>query len=127
VLTISSNDIYRGTDQERCITDDFDAIEADIAEIQEALANEVCGTYVGDGKTSHFIELGFTPSVVFIIREDGMVGDGKSVFGGIITATSPIKAGTLTAAQISDNGFTVNSCTGSGVNTSTYTYRFYAK
>jgi hypothetical protein len=52
VATMSSNEIWRGTDDTRCITDDLDAIEADIASLEtdKADANH---THSGYASTSH--------------------------------------------------------------------------
>ena len=39
VATMSSNEIWRGTDDTRCITDDLDTIESDIATLQTGKAD----------------------------------------------------------------------------------------
>lgn len=73
----------------------------------------VSGTYTGDGNESKFIDLGFTPSAVIVMRSDGMTAgneDGGNSFilcGGL--ATKDVKCSTdgYTAIEIVNGGFNV--------------------
>ena len=46
----------------------------------------VFGTYEGDGETSQFISLGFTPRAVLICRTDGAFSQANLIYGGLATA-----------------------------------------
>ena len=43
----------------------------------------VFGTYEGDGETSQFISLGFTPRAVLICRTDGAFSQANLIYGGL--------------------------------------------
>lgn len=49
IAVTSTNEIYRDLDEERCLTDDLDTIEDDIAELQESVA----GIGTGKANASH--------------------------------------------------------------------------
>lgn len=52
IATMSSNEIWRDLDDTRCITDDLDTIEADIAALEEDKA-DTDHTHSGYAPTSH--------------------------------------------------------------------------
>lgn len=71
-----------------------------------AIPNLVFGEYEGDGETSQFISLGFTPRVVIICRSDGAFSQANLIYGGMATTSSPGKT-----VAIVDGGFNVLSST----------------
>lgn len=50
--TISSNTVWRGTDQERCITDDLDTLESDVSALETGKA-DVNHTHSGYAASDH--------------------------------------------------------------------------
>ena len=82
----------------------------------------VFGTYEGDGETSQFISLGFTPRAVLICRTDGAFSQGNSIFGGLATAASPGKM-----AAIAEGGFdALNTTSLYNGNNPMYTFKYIA-
>lgn len=79
-------------------------------------ARVVKGTYIGDGNESKFINLGFTPSIVFVITKDGLISDyidspQKWFFGGLAFNGNPCafwyEYTDHPIISISENGFNV--------------------
>ena len=69
----------------------------------------VCGTYTGDGTPERVIELGFTPSAVFVTTANGLMGDVHSK-GGLALQDAPVRAGASNLypiVEIVDGGFKV--------------------
>ena len=80
----------------------------------------VFGTYEGDGETSQFISLGFTPRAVLICRTDG--AQANLIYGGLATAASPAKT-----VEIAKNGFNVLSSSSLyNGNNPMYTFKYIA-
>jgi hypothetical protein len=75
-------------------------------EIDERLEKSgvVYGTYTGDGNASKFINLGFTPSVVYVKDVDGR---GASYYGGFADKTTPCSYSGVKLVEIVENGFNV--------------------
>lgn len=69
----------------------------------------VFGSYTGDGETSRFIELGFTPKIVFVLPCDGSIYDvNHSIrYGGIAGTGLPAQgeSGQYQYIVITENGF----------------------
>ena len=87
-----------------------------------------CGTYAGDGKKSQFIELGFTPKVVYVGNSGGhtMLSNGV-IYGGVAVTGSPAVHSGDIAVEIVENGFAVYYIWNSvNVNISGTTYRYFA-
>ena len=82
----------------------------------------VFGTYEGDGETSQFISLGFTPRAVLICRTDGAFSQANLIYGGLATAASPAKT-----VEIAENGFNVLSSSSLyNGNNPMYTFKYIA-
>ena len=82
----------------------------------------VFGTYEGDGETSQFISLGFTPRAVLICRTDGAFSQANLIYGGLATAASPAKT-----VEIAKNGFNVLSSSSLyNGNNPMYTFKYIA-
>ena len=82
----------------------------------------VFGTYEGDGETSQFISLGFTPRAVLICRTDGAFSQANLIYGGLATAASPAKT-----VEITENGFNVLSSSSLyNGNNPMYTFKYIA-
>ena len=82
----------------------------------------VFGTYEGDGETSQFISLGFTPRAVLICRTDGAFSQANLSYGGLATAASPAKT-----VEIAENGFNVLSSSSLyNGNNPMYTFKYIA-
>lgn len=76
----------------------------------------VKGTYTGDAKASKFIDLGFTPSIVYVCTKDGIAGDHlsgaeKRFHGGLALAGNPCSfwynSTENPIISIAENGFNV--------------------
>ena len=73
----------------------------------------VFGTYEGDGETSQFISLGFTPRAC---------SQANLIYGGLATAASPAKT-----VEIAENGFNVLSSSSLyNGNNPMYTFKYIA-
>ncbi len=92
------------------------------------LALEVAkGSYTGDGAATRTIELGFTPSAVFVSRNDGVTFDGSTHYGGLAIAGNPVlSADNLEVITVVENGFNVARAVGVNTNMSLTTYNFVA-
>lgn len=87
----------------------------------------VKGSYTGNGMTTRTIELGFTPSAVLVMREDGVTKDDTAIVGGLAVTGSPvISSDDLYAVAITDNGFMVARNAGVNTNMSVTTYNYVA-
>lgn len=87
----------------------------------------VAGSYVGNGMTTRTIELGFTPSAVLVMREDGLTKDDTAIVGGLAVTGSPVvSSADLYALQIVENGFMVARNAGVNTNMSVTTYNYVA-
>ena len=87
----------------------------------------VTGSYTGNGMTTRTIELGFTPSAVLVMREDGVTKDDTAIVGGLAVTGSPvIFSNDLYAVAITDNGFMVARNAGVNTNMSVTTYNYVA-
>lgn len=87
----------------------------------------VKGSYEGNGMTTRTIELGFTPSAVLVIRNDGVTKDDTAIVGGLAVTGSPvISSDDLYAVAIVDNGFMVARNAGVNTNMSVTTYNYVA-
>lgn len=104
------------------------------------------GVYTGDGTVKRFINLGFTPSAVFVCNGRGMTGDDiDGVCGGLVVGKYGLRSrsctavshettwsDTHTALMITTNGFYVNYYAAStssakiSTNVSGETYRYIA-
>jgi len=67
----------------------------------------VAGTYIGDGSASRVIDLGFSPSAVFIIPSGGYMGDATTVLGGLAIVGNAVYLKGRIAIAVASNGFTV--------------------
>lgn len=79
-------------------------------------ANYVINTYTGDGNASQFINLGFTPNAVLVVKQSGQMGDWAKTSnehwcGGLATQDMPVisdgSEGKSTVLSITENGFNV--------------------
>lgn len=87
----------------------------------------VKGSFTGNGATTRTIELGFTPSTVYVCKNDGVMFDGKTTYGGLAVTGSPAKSPAgLEAVAIAENGFTVARAAGVNTNMSLTTYNYVA-
>ena len=87
----------------------------------------VVGSYVGNGTTQRTIELGFTPSAVLVMREDGVTKDDTAIVGGLAVTNSPVTSSDdLCAVAIVENGFMVARNAGVNTNMSLTTYNYVA-
>ncbi|RHR10488.1 hypothetical protein DWX58_03570 [Pseudoflavonifractor sp. AF19-9AC] len=84
----------------------------DNAKIDAALATIpviVTGTYVGNGATSRFIDLGFTPRAVYVCNGHGYTysSAGNGYYGGLALQGQPTTSNSYTILSIVDGGFQV--------------------
>lgn len=87
----------------------------------------VKGSYTGNGEATRTIELGFTPSAVFVCKNDGVSFDGKTIYGGLAVTGSPAKSPVgLEAVAVAENGFTAARAAGVNTNMSLTTYNYVA-
>lgn len=87
----------------------------------------VKGSYTGNGMTTRTIELGFTPSAVFVCKNDGILNDGTTIYGGLAVTGSPVvSSDSINAVAIAENGFTVARNAGVNTNMSVTTYNYVA-
>ena len=104
--------------------------EINVGEGDECLSDvikKVCGSYVGNGMTTRTIELGFTPSAVLVMREDGVTKDDTAIVGGLAVTNSPVTSSDdLYAVAIVENGFMVARNAGVNTNMSVTTYNYVA-
>lgn len=83
---------------------------------REALAEDVArkcelyyGSYSGDGAESQFIELGFTPQAVYLIRPDGITCESARpwYYGGLALPNHPAQSSYHNIMEITEGGFLV--------------------
>lgn len=68
----------------------------------------VVGSYTGDDQPSQFIELGFTPSAVFVVDEFGQTKDSSDRYtGALATKFYNPSSGSYKIVSIETNGFNV--------------------
>ena len=80
----------------------------------------VAGTYTGDGQSSQFINLGFTPRAILTANADGRSSQGNILYGGLA-----ITGSNASLVSITENGFSVSGTGGNNYgnsNGSTYKY-----
>lgn len=82
------------------------------------------GSYAGNGATSRAFDLGFSPSAVFICRNDGATKDGSTMTGGLAVPNHPVTDGTTVAIEITATGFTVHRGGNANLNMSAKTYNY---
>jgi len=88
------------------------------------------GAYIGDSNESQIINLGFTPSIVFVVCKE-VIHDDTGEYKAIALTNNPAKA-TVTRLEIVENGFksyyysstTVAKC--SMLNYASYNYLYIA-
>lgn len=71
----------------------------------------IFGTYIGNGAPSQFINLGFTPTAVFVIGDDGEVAtidSSKRWDGGLALIGNPVLTGITQGEDNSGNPISVN-------------------
>lgn len=87
----------------------IDTALGSIAETVDGKISIVTGSYAGDGAEEQFIELGFTPKVLYICTSGGIAGtsQGPFCYGGLAFQGSPIMLYHQTAGEILNNGFKV--------------------
>lgn len=108
-----------------------DSIESFIDEYTDLHIPKM-GSYVGNGKSSKTITMGFTPSAVFIITKDGTMSTVDDLFdgythGGLALKNSPATSGNgNNAIVISEGGFTVYYSSGCRTNKNGTTYHYIA-
>lgn len=85
----------------------------------DTLFAHITGTYSGNGEESRFVELGFTPSAVFVARSDGSTartdwfgGLGHHYFGGLALKEHGCRywhgnVGDVPILSVAENGFNV--------------------
>ena len=68
----------------------------------------VAGAYTGDGATSRFIGLGFTPKAVLVVCVNGAMRNGSVAYGGLTLPNNPVIAddGSVLLTVVT-NGFQV--------------------
>lgn len=82
----------------------------------------VVGTYQGNGETSQFVNLGFTPRALLTTRSDGRISQGNYIYGGFV-----LPGMASSTVSITDNGFTAQGTSGDSVgNSHIYTYKYLA-
>ena len=85
----------------------------DFQKIDAALAQKngvVFGTYTGDGAASQAVALGFSPKLLYTCTRDGKAGSSVGsgyCYGGLAAPGHPVKWGSETAVEITQNGFCV--------------------
>ena len=107
----------------------LDEYAALVADIQAGSGGSVVtGAYVGDGTSMpRSISLGFTPSAVLIVRQDGMTGESGSTYGGLaVTGHEVVTDLGIPAVTVADGGFLVANMGDSHVNDDTMTYHYVA-
>lgn len=84
VATMSSNEIWRDTDDTRCITDDLDAIEADIADLETGKADtdHDHSGYALTGHSHSYNDLSDTPTIPTIPDSLPANGGNADTVGG---------------------------------------------
>jgi hypothetical protein len=80
--------------------ENFDLIDSAIEE------RMVVGTYTGDATAERFIDLGFTPRAVLVLKYDSELKSGSSVYGGLAVTGQPV-VGRQTVLKLTDGGFLV--------------------
>lgn len=75
-------------------------------EALDSAARVVCGVYTGDGEVSQFIPLGFTPSAVLVMAENGTTRYTNGYWGGLAVMDRPANNGNPIVALEAD-GFRV--------------------
>ena len=67
------------------------------------------GTYTGDGTSSKFINLGYTPEFILVFNQGAFTSISRSIYGGLCLRNSPTidTDSTENALEITDNGFNV--------------------
>lgn len=101
-----------------------------VAMYDESYFPHITGTYSGNGEESQFVELGFTPSAVYVARSDGSTartgwtgGYGSYFYGGLALKNNDCRfwnksIGDKPIVSIAENGFNVycfeHNVTGSG-------------
>ena len=88
-----------------------DTRAAAVRAVNEALGEKIkmaAGTYTGDGQESRFISLGFTPKVVILVTNYGVMYDDGCMCGGIAFTGHPVGNGAQNAVEIAPGGFNVS-------------------
>ena len=109
------------------------AEQSELDRVDAAAVKFACDIYTGDGRTDRFIELGFTPKVVFVgcgPHGQFYITNNAGYFGGVAMRDNPAHSGTLKYIEIVENGFLV-SAHGSGssswtANHNNGTYLYFA-
>ncbi len=81
---------------------------------------------MGDGTESRFIDLGFTPTAVFCVKEGYQLNYSSSTYGGLAVTGSPAKAGNTKLVEITDGGFTAYENSSLRVNGKNILYHYIA-
>ena len=87
----------------------IDAALKALASKDTALDGAKCGVttgvYTGDGATSRTITLGFRPSVVLLMTENGITRSGNISYGGLAMADHPMTVNNCTMIEATQTGF----------------------
>lgn len=79
--------------EDKVLREEFNHDNAKIDEMLKTIPQLVFGTYTGDGQATRTIELGFTPSALYVVASDGMSFreyNGSSQFcGGLVFHGEP--------------------------------------
>ena len=106
---------------------------ADFSKIDTAVfgkAEAVTGTYTGDGASVRIIELGFSPTAVLLLRNNGAGKDSSNYYGGLALRDHPVLLPTgATVLAITGSGFSIHvggSASISNSNGSGYLFHYLA-
>lgn len=99
--------------QDAVLRDDFNADNAKLDSALSLFPQLVYGSYTGDGAATRTVELGFTPSALFVVGPSGTPCQHQSGvamhFGGLVFPDKPAKDTykNRTILAICENGFNV--------------------
>ena len=94
---------------------DFQKLDNALAGLEAGKTKAVWGQYTGDGASSRLISLGFTPALVVVTNQEGLITQSSYVYGGIAVTGSA-----SSGVEIAENGFLVK-------NSGTYILCNYAR
>ena len=87
--------------------DDFNADNQKIEAALGTIPRIIVGSYTGNNEMSRVINLGVTPRVVLLVRQDGWSTSGSASTGGVATPESPVYYNSTITMEIVEGGFQV--------------------
>lgn len=92
---------------DRVLMDDFNSDNQKIEAALGTIPKIIMGSYTGNDAMSRVINLGVTPRVVLLVRQDGWSTSGSASTGGVAFPDEPVDYYGTTVMEIVNQGFQV--------------------